>query len=48
VEATEEALAASFGSGLVAEFMDESRCLSLEEGGGADDQLWEMHDLTWN
>jgi len=39
VEATKEALAASFGTGLVAKFMDESRCLSLEEGGGADDPL---------
>ena len=39
MEATEEALAAGFGTGLVAEFVDESRCLSLEEGGGADDRL---------
>ena len=39
MEATEEALAASFGTGLVAKLMDESHCLSLEEDGGADDQL---------
>ena len=39
MEATEEALAAGFGTGLVAEFVDESCCLSLEEGDGTDDRL---------
>jgi len=39
VEATEEALEAGFGTGLVVEFVDESRCLSLEEGGGTDGRL---------
>jgi len=39
VEATEEALATGFGTGLVAEFVDESRYLSLEESGSANDRL---------
>jgi hypothetical protein len=35
VEATEEALPAGFWADLVAEFVEDARGLSLEEGGGA-------------
>jgi hypothetical protein len=39
VETTEEALPAGFWIDLVAEFVGESRSLSLEESGGTADQL---------
>jgi hypothetical protein len=39
VETTEEALPAGFWTDLVAEFVGESRSLSLEESGGAVDRL---------
>ena len=39
METTEEALPAGFWTDLVAEFVEESRSLSLEEGGGAIDRI---------
>ena len=41
METTEEALPAGFWTDLVTEFVEESRSLSLEEGGGAVDWIGE-------